>query len=197
MRAFEAAATAAAPTLGAAGLRALADRISAGWPENAVLSGMGEEWTQGRTYDFTDPEIQAKVPWGGTDHLARATMDGQTGWEHAIAALPLFKDMTAFFAKTGVTHSPTMTIIGWPDGTQTYFRPYAQLQNDPMYRYVASKSFINGRNERSMVKLTEVEPPAGIVTGESSGISHAVSETAMPCSVSSPSLVKVTEPAGF
>ena len=79
-------------------------------------------------------------------------MDGQTGWEHAIAALPLFKDMTTFFAKTGVTHSPTMTIIGWPDGTQTYFRPYAQLQNDSMYRYVASKSFIEGRNARSMVQ---------------------------------------------
>ena len=45
-----------------------------------------------------------------------------------------------------------MTIIGWPDGTQTYFRPYAQLQNDPMYRYVASKSFIEGRNARSMVQ---------------------------------------------
>ncbi len=79
-------------------------------------------------------------------------MDGQTGWEHAIAALPLFKDMTTFLAKTGVTHSPTMTIIGWPDGTQTYFRPYAKLQNDPMYRYVASKSFIEGRNTRSMVE---------------------------------------------
>lgn len=41
---------------------------------------MGESWTAGRVYDFTDPEIQAKVPWGGTDHLARATMDGQTGF---------------------------------------------------------------------------------------------------------------------
>ena len=79
-------------------------------------------------------------------------MDGQTGWEHAIAALPLFKDMTTFFAKTGVTHSPTMTIIGWPDGTQTYFRPYAHLEKDPMYRYVASKSFIASRNVRSMVE---------------------------------------------
>jgi hypothetical protein len=79
-------------------------------------------------------------------------MDGQTGWEHAIAALPLHKDMTTFFAKTGVTHSPTMTIIGWPDGTQTYFRPYAHLEKDPMYRYVASKSFIAGRNARSMVE---------------------------------------------
>lgn len=115
-------------------------------------------------------------------------MDGQTGWEHAIAALPLFKDMTTFFAKTGVAHSPTMTIIGWPDGTQTYFRPYAQLQDDPMYRYLASKSFIEGRNARSMVKqpkerfwhpvyaegAADIQRAGGIVTsgdhGEQPGI---------------------------
>jgi hypothetical protein len=41
---------------------------------------MGEEWVTGRTYDYTDPEVQAKVPWGGTDHAARATLDGQTGY---------------------------------------------------------------------------------------------------------------------
>ncbi len=80
-------------------------------------------------------------------------MDGQTrlGTRDRGAAR-LFKDMTTFLAKTGVTHSPTMTIIGWPDGTQTYFRPYAHLEKDPMYRYVASKSFIDGRNARSMVQ---------------------------------------------
>jgi hypothetical protein len=41
---------------------------------------MGQSWTAGRSYDFTDPEIQAKVAWGGTDHLARATLDGQIGY---------------------------------------------------------------------------------------------------------------------
>ena len=41
---------------------------------------MGESWTEGRTYDLTDPEIQAKIPWGGTDHLAAATCDGQQGF---------------------------------------------------------------------------------------------------------------------
>lgn len=41
---------------------------------------MGESWIQGRTYDYTDPAVQALVPWGGVDHLARATCDGQTGF---------------------------------------------------------------------------------------------------------------------
>ncbi len=80
-------------------------------------------------------------------------MDGQTGWEHAMSALPMQKDMTTFFAKTKVAHSPTMIIIGWPDGTQTYFRPLAHLEKDKMYRYVASKSYIEGRNARSMAVM--------------------------------------------
>jgi hypothetical protein len=41
---------------------------------------MGDAWTEGRTYDYTDPEVQAKIPWGGTDHLASATCDGQQGF---------------------------------------------------------------------------------------------------------------------
>ena len=50
-----------------------------------------------REYDYTDPEIQAKVPWGGTDHLARATCDGQTGFgvfEHGSVGRHLPTGMT-------------------------------------------------------------------------------------------------------
>lgn len=42
MSGFEAAATAAVSALGASATRTLADRIGAGWPGNAVLSGMGQ-----------------------------------------------------------------------------------------------------------------------------------------------------------
>ncbi|WP_158884564.1 DISARM system phospholipase D-like protein DrmC [Amycolatopsis anabasis] len=45
MSGFEAIAAAAAPTLGAAALRTLADRVGEGWPEHAVLSGMGNTFT--------------------------------------------------------------------------------------------------------------------------------------------------------
>ncbi|MBX3314198.1 MAG: hypothetical protein KF906_07740 [Actinobacteria bacterium] len=47
---------------------------------------MGEEWTTGRTYDFGDPDVRAKLPWGSIDHLASARCDGQQGFgifEHA------------------------------------------------------------------------------------------------------------------
>jgi phosphatidylserine/phosphatidylglycerophosphate/cardiolipin synthase-like enzyme len=42
MSAFETIATKAAPMLGPAALRTLADRIGTGWPDNAVLSGMSD-----------------------------------------------------------------------------------------------------------------------------------------------------------
>lgn len=40
--------------------------------------GPGWSWTSG--YDLTDPEIACRVPWGVSDHVARATCDGRTGW---------------------------------------------------------------------------------------------------------------------
>ncbi len=46
----------------------------------------GKDWMSTSTYDFTDPEIIGRIPWGVTDHSARATCDGQVGWglfEHA------------------------------------------------------------------------------------------------------------------
>jgi hypothetical protein len=41
---------------------------------------MGESWRRLVTFDYTDPEIQGRMQWGGIDHLARATCEGQTGY---------------------------------------------------------------------------------------------------------------------
>ena len=41
---------------------------------------MGESWRRLITFDYLDPEVQARIPWGGIDHLARATCDGQNGY---------------------------------------------------------------------------------------------------------------------
>jgi hypothetical protein len=37
-------------------------------------------------YDLTDPAVRARIPFGVTDHLARAWLNGEHGWglfEHA------------------------------------------------------------------------------------------------------------------
>ncbi|GHF76559.1 phosphatidylserine/phosphatidylglycerophosphate/cardiolipin synthase-like enzyme [Amycolatopsis bartoniae] len=54
MSAFEDAATIAAPFLGAAALRTLAERVGQAWPEHAVLSGLGDE-----LIDAARPILQA------------------------------------------------------------------------------------------------------------------------------------------
>jgi hypothetical protein len=40
---------------------------------------MGESWARVLTFDYQDPEVQARLPRGPIDHVARATVDGQTG----------------------------------------------------------------------------------------------------------------------
>lgn len=47
---------------------------------------MGRGWVDGAVYDYRDPAVAARVPYGVLDHVARATCDGAPGWglfEHA------------------------------------------------------------------------------------------------------------------
>ena len=61
-------------------------------------------------------------------------IDGQTGWEHMIADLPLYKDATTFFAKAGLVYSPTLMVAGVPHGAMEYYRPSADLLNEARTR---------------------------------------------------------------
>lgn len=40
----------------------------------------GRGWVDSAAYDLTDPAIVAREPFGVLDHVARATLDGATGW---------------------------------------------------------------------------------------------------------------------
>jgi len=47
---------------------------------------MGPAWADGAEYLLSDPGIQARLPFGVIDHVARASCDGADGWglcEHA------------------------------------------------------------------------------------------------------------------
>lgn len=57
-----------------------------GDPEWTHGQWKGEAFAERKTYDLSDPEVQARVPFGVTDHAARATCDGAVGhglFEHA------------------------------------------------------------------------------------------------------------------
>jgi len=40
----------------------------------------GHDWATSDTYDYNDPAIQGRIPWGVVEHVGRATFDGQEGW---------------------------------------------------------------------------------------------------------------------
>ncbi len=60
-------------------------------------------------------------------------MDGQTGWEHTIAHLPIYSDVATFFGKAGVVYSPTIVVAGHRGGSMDYFRPRHNFKADHKY----------------------------------------------------------------
>jgi hypothetical protein len=57
-----------------------------GDPEWSHGQWKGEGWVEGKVYDFRDPEVAGRIPFGVIDHVARATIDGAEGsgiFEHA------------------------------------------------------------------------------------------------------------------
>jgi hypothetical protein len=40
----------------------------------------GAGWASSATYDYGDPEIAGRVPWGVVEHVGRGLLDGEEGW---------------------------------------------------------------------------------------------------------------------
>jgi hypothetical protein len=70
-------------------LTSVALHVGAGYggdPDWTHGQWMGRSWSRADCFDLTDPGVAARLPWGVTDHVARATCNGQAGWglfEHA------------------------------------------------------------------------------------------------------------------
>ena len=61
-------------------------------------------------------------------------LDGQTGWEHLIANLPIYKDAAMFFGKAGAVYSPTSIVAGHVHGSMQWYRQQQDLAADAKYR---------------------------------------------------------------
>ncbi len=70
-------------------LTSLPLHVGAGYsgdPDWAHGRWMGRDWARSDVYDLADPAVAGRIPFGVTDHLARAVLDGEEGWgmfEHA------------------------------------------------------------------------------------------------------------------
>jgi Tol biopolymer transport system component len=69
-------------------------------------------------------------------------MDGQTGWEHFLPALPIYDDVSRFFGLAAATYSPTLSVAGFPDGAMFFYRPRANLPKDLKYARLASPDLL-------------------------------------------------------
>ena len=48
---------------------------------------MGRDWSAAHVYDLTDPAVAVRVPYGVIDHMARAVLDGEEGWDVRDASI--------------------------------------------------------------------------------------------------------------
>jgi Tol biopolymer transport system component len=70
-------------------------------------------------------------------------MDGQTGWEHYLPALPLYRDVSEFVGQAHANYSPTLSVAGFPDGAMFFYRSRARLLQDPKYTHFASTELLH------------------------------------------------------
>ena len=81
-------------------------------------------------------------------------MDGQTGWEHLIANLPVYSDVARFFGQARAVYSPTAIVAGHVLGSLHWFRPRHDFQHDAKYRRYMPEPVIRARtaNDRMLSK---------------------------------------------
>jgi len=57
---------------------------------------MGRGWSGSTVYDLTDPAVAGRIPFGVTDHVARAHLDGEVGDRQAPVDLQQSKDLAVY-----------------------------------------------------------------------------------------------------
>lgn len=88
------------------------------------------------------------------------TMDGQTGWEHLIATLPVFSDAAQFFGRAGMVYSPTSIVAGHVNGSMRYYRSRQRLAQDPKFRrFGTAADLARVSRDTATLPLTEFSFP--------------------------------------
>lgn len=83
-------------------------------------------------------------------------LDGQTGWEHMIGDLPLYKDASTFFGLAQMNYSPTVIVAGHVNGAKEYWRARQDLAHDDKYRRFADADRLR-RNDTAFARLPKSE----------------------------------------
>lgn len=78
-------------------------------------------------------------------------IDGFSGNEHQLPVFPLYKDVTYFFAKSGIFYTPTYVIDGYDGpGTENYFFQHTDLFHDAKVKRFVPEDIIETKGTRMM-----------------------------------------------
>jgi len=97
--------------------------------------------------------VMVTAEGGDLFYILTMIMDGQTGWEHPIPNVPLYRDASEFLGRAGSYYSATLVVAGpgpWNDG---YF-----LQDNELWQSPKLKHFLPWQKFEVHVRRTEERP---------------------------------------
>jgi Tol biopolymer transport system component len=86
-------------------------------------------------------------------YILSMVMDGQTGWEHPIPQVPLYRDATEFLGRANTYYSATLIVAGPGPWNEGYF-----LQDNELWQSAKLKHFFPWQKFEAHTRRTEERP---------------------------------------
>ncbi len=104
---------------------------------------------------------------GDSDHLEYISiaMDGHTGCEHAILALPLQRDVTQFLGQAGFFYSPTLNVGGPGPWGEDYFYQESDIWKNPKLQRFIPPLWLYPHTQRRVMRPLTAYPFPIVVQG--------------------------------
>jgi len=88
------------------------------------------------------------------------TLDGQTGWEHPMSYVPLYRDAAEFFGRAGAVYSPTFVVGGASAWSEEYFwQAEDQWRDSKQRRWLPWRHLIPPTRRRTLRPETDYTYP--------------------------------------
>jgi len=88
------------------------------------------------------------------------TLDGQTGWEHPMSYVPLYRDAAEFFGRSGAVYSPTFVVGGASAWSEEYFwQAEDQWRDSKQRRWLPWRHLIPPTRRRTLRPETDYSYP--------------------------------------
>jgi Tol biopolymer transport system component len=97
---------------------------------------------------------------GDLNYNLSMIMDGQTGWEHPMSEIPVYRDAASFYGKAGAVYSPTFVVAGPGPWNIEYFFAESDVWKDPKYqRWMPWRQMVGHLRRRTLRPETDYSFP--------------------------------------